>query len=634
MSDQVLSASGEAAWQALRQHIEWEHGFWVGWAFTDHTPSVHELHRRAEALLRGVGRGTVLRQPREPSELVDVLLWLNAGADGCDGCVMVAVVNSGEAWRDAWDQLMLRLNERRELLRESLRGGLLLFAPTSFKARSREAAPDLWSIRSLVLDVAPVAREVAEETLQLSVLAQETMVGSDTEVTLALQAVAAGRRAGQLEAEVDARIRAAVALFGVGRRDEGREQAASAVEQAPSPGARARALVVLADIERELGDLVAAESHYHAAIAVNSEAVGVGAYLHLSAILRQRHARVWALAVAEAGLAKSSTRRKWLGATPDVLRDEAMSWRYVGNMRRALGDLSGAGVALAASLELSHRRRERVGDTAGALRHESLVMRDVGDVNSATGNLSGAGEAYDASLALSRKIKEIVGDTAEVLRDEAQCLGRIGDWKMTHGDLSGAQEAYYDSLRLSRRVRLRVGETADTLYDEGLILMKIGDLKAAQGDFSWAGETFEASLDLCRQIRGMTGDTASALTGEAAAWQGLGKVRKALDDWDGAGSAYQECLGLLRHIRKIVGDTVDILKIIASTLRSCSVVYRHLGNLGLARDALVEAAELLRGLEVHGGRSSRNEDSFTTVLELLEEVEAEIAGGRVPGDME
>lgn len=74
--------------------------------------------------------------------------------------------------------------------------------------------------------------------------------------------------------------------------------------------------------------------------------------------------------MAEAGLANSRTRRERLGETPDVLRDEARSWLAVGETRRAQGDLSGAGLALAASLEWSQRRRERVGDTAEALREK------------------------------------------------------------------------------------------------------------------------------------------------------------------------------------------------------------------------------------------------------------------------
>ncbi|MBA3549612.1 MAG: tetratricopeptide repeat protein, partial [Nannocystis sp.] len=394
MSEELLSASGEAAWQSLRQHIEWTPGFWIGWVFTDHTPSVHELHQRIEGQLRAVGRGSVIQQPREPGALVEVLAWLLAGADGCDGCVTVAVVRQEEAWQAAWDQFLLRLNERRELLREQLRGGLLLCAPTKFKARSREAAPDLWSIRSLALDVAPVASSGSEPTITLREHVPDNPPGSPEAVQLALQAVAAAQRAGQADAETNARIRAARALFAVGRRDEGREQAVYAMEAAPSPALQARALVVLAGLEWELGDLVAAERHYRGAIAVDAATAGPAAHKNLAKLLLRRGALDEARSTAERGLT------------------------------------------------LSGERRARLGDTAAVLHIEGIGLDQLGDVLAAQGNLSEARAAYEGGVALKRRIRGISGDTEEALRDVTVSLERFGDVLQAQGDLSGAGAVY------------------------------------------------------------------------------------------------------------------------------------------------------------------------------------------------
>ena len=57
------------------------------------------------------------------------------------------------SWVAAWDWLMRRLNERRDALRRQLGGALLFAVHPNWKPRVREAAPDFWSVRSLVLDL-------------------------------------------------------------------------------------------------------------------------------------------------------------------------------------------------------------------------------------------------------------------------------------------------------------------------------------------------------------------------------------------------------------------------------------------------------------------------------------------------
>ncbi|MEM6796430.1 MAG: hypothetical protein AAF725_20835, partial [Acidobacteriota bacterium] len=51
----------------------------------------------------------------------------------------------------------MRLNERRDRLIRSLRSGLMLAGPPEIKVLVRSAAPDLWSSRSLVIDLSPPA---------------------------------------------------------------------------------------------------------------------------------------------------------------------------------------------------------------------------------------------------------------------------------------------------------------------------------------------------------------------------------------------------------------------------------------------------------------------------------------------
>jgi tetratricopeptide (TPR) repeat protein len=620
MSEELLSASGEAAWQSLRQHIEWMPGFWIGWVFTDHTPSVHELHSRIAGQLRAVGRSSEIEQPREPGELAAVLAGLLAGADGCDGCVTVAVVRQEEAWQAAWDQFLLRLNERRELLRQTLRGGLLLCAPTRFKARSREAAPDLWSIRSLALDVAPVADTRREQSIPLREDLRDDAPGSPEAVTLALQAVAAAQHARQADAETTARIRAAEALFSVGRRDEGREQAVYAVEVAPTAALRARALVALAGLEHNLGDLVAAERHYRAAISSDADATGAAAHVDLAELLLKRGRVDEARSVAERGLELSRERCIRSGETVEALREVWVCLERVGEVLQVQGDLSGAGIAYKEGLELSRRLSERVGDTAEMLWDVSKSLQNWGDVLRAQGDFSGGGAAFEEGLTLMRRYSGMVGDTAESLQAVAAGLLRVGDVLHAQGDLSAAGASYSEALGLIRRIRETVGDTPRFLRNEVLSLIRVGKVLLAQGDLNGAGVVYKEGLELSRRIRGIVGDTAEALRDVSVSLERVGNVLRAQGDWSMAGAAYDEGLTLSRRIHGMVGDTIRAVEDLALDLRHCASIQRRQGQLANARGMLQEAVDLLRRLRARGNGSTRISVALAGALEALAEL--------------
>ena len=621
MSGELLSASGEAAWQGLRQHIEWTQGFWIGWVFTDHAPSMHELHQRVAGQLHVVGRSAVFRQLREPGELVEVLAWLLAGADGCDGCVTIAVVRQEEAWQEAWDQFLLRLNERRELLRQQIRGGLLLCAPTKFKARSREAAPDLWSIRSLALDVAPVVGIRQEPMIGLRDDVRDDMPGNLEAVTLALQAVGAAQRAGQADAETIARIRAADALFSVGRRDEGREQAVHAVQVAPTAALRARALVLLADLESKLEDHVAAERHYRAAIAADAVASGPKAHRALSELLSMRGALDDAHSVATVALTQSRERRAHDGDTVEALQDERLSLDRLGAVLNAQGDWSGAGAAYEEALRLSRRIREQDGDTIAALRSLSVSLYRVGDALLDRGDLSGARAAHEESLELRRRLRELTGDsTARSVRDVSLGLKGVGDVLKAQGDWKGAEAAFREALGLIRRVREISGDTASTLSGEALSVSRVGEALRAQGDLAGARTAFEEALALSRRVREMVGETATVLRHVSVRLERFGTVLRAQGDWSGAGAAYGEGLALSRRVRDMVGDTVQAVDDLALDLRHCAKVHRHQGEITDARSKLQDAVEMLRGVRARGNMSQRISKALAGALEDLADV--------------
>lgn len=624
MSDAPLSASGEAAWQSLRQHIEWTPGFWIGWLFTDHTPSVHELHQRISAQLRSVNRSTTIRQPREPDELAATLMWLLAGAEGFDGCAVVAVVQSGQVWRDAWDHFMLRLNERRELLRQHLRCGLLLCAPTSFKPRTREAAPDLWSIRSLALDVGPVAHSGQNSRLSLRDAVHSEGTEAAASITLALQAVDAAQRAGQTEAEVDARLRAADMLFDAGRRDEGREQAVHAVQVASTLTSRARALANLAKIEERLEDVVASERHYHAAIETDAQALEAIDYRRYSDLLENRGALEDALQAARAALEKSLKGGAGVDTQASV-RDQALSLQRIGDVKRLQDNLDEAETYYLESLGLTRELQELTDDSTLSIRDEAVTLERLGLVKEGRGDLSAARESYEESLRLARQIRISVGDTAQTLQDEAIYLCAVGDTMQAQGELTGANDAYNKSLSLIRKISILGKNGSENLDLEAFVLRRIGRLKSTLGDFNEGRKAYRASLDLQKKLRAKKGDNQTNLYDEALTLARLGALL-AVDEESEARDAYEASLALSRRLQSIVGDTPSVLQLIAQILGQSAETYRREPGGKRAHENLTEAVALWREL-YRRNRSRRNARSLAQALDeladlLREEAEA------------
>lgn len=139
--------------QRLERQVDWSEDFWLGYVFTIDANQADFIRLRAANRLEARGSTLKVIQPNSPAELG--LEGIIAHADA--GCVWVEAIREPDAqdgaWADAWMQLILRTNERREFLRSRLAGGLVLVMHPALKPDARAAGPDLWSIRSLVFEL-------------------------------------------------------------------------------------------------------------------------------------------------------------------------------------------------------------------------------------------------------------------------------------------------------------------------------------------------------------------------------------------------------------------------------------------------------------------------------------------------
>jgi hypothetical protein len=160
-----------------------------------------------------VGR-TEVRWVTEPDELTAALEWLLAGHG--DDLTLAWVVGIGERgrWLPAWTAFLRRLNERRDLLRRTLPTGVALVLPGGLLDAARDAAPDLWSYRSTIIELssAPAAPAGAAPRVEVTrsdphAVAERALlpaVEPSPAVRAALQEAAQALRAGQVTAAVDA----------------------------------------------------------------------------------------------------------------------------------------------------------------------------------------------------------------------------------------------------------------------------------------------------------------------------------------------------------------------------------------------------------------------------------------------
>ncbi len=142
--------SGPQGWSGLSRHLDWAEGAWFAFAFGPAGP-LATLRERALASVRQSGGEARTLTPGTPQALRQTIAELAHGDPAA--LVWLQAPCDDPPWIEAWDDVMLRANERRELLKRQLQGGLVFAASPTLKPRFREAAPDLWSARSLVLDL-------------------------------------------------------------------------------------------------------------------------------------------------------------------------------------------------------------------------------------------------------------------------------------------------------------------------------------------------------------------------------------------------------------------------------------------------------------------------------------------------
>ena len=565
-----LGLEGEREWQYLRRQFELAAHPWIGFIFCPAPGQVAVLRGRTEFMLQSRTKHLQRIAPGSPGVLRELMPQLFESLSKAD-CVWVEAIavdgplsdDEEGSWAAAWDWLMMRINEQRDAFRRQLKGALVFAVHPTWKPRVRNAAPDLWSVRSLVLDLAGKKARTNYSSSASSLINEADDSGEY--VPNLHDALAALRRlaaAPSPDPQSLARLhmRAAFALLAADRTSDAVEQAEQALEMLQNQNVRlrAQALVAAAHVKRADND-VGAVGHYLA------EAI------HL-----------WRAILDEGG------------ETPQTLRDLSRALLEKGDLYINVGDTTVAKVAYEEALAIGRRLVETTGSTPQTLRDLSVSLSKMCDLHHSAGDSAAAKAAYKESLALARQLMEATGETPLALHDISVSLDRIGDIHGSAGDEAAAKAAYEESLALRRHLLEMAGETPQVLGDLAGVLDRMGDIHYSAGEMASAKAACDESLALRRQLAEVTGETPDVLRGLSISFGRMGDIHRVEGDMAAAEAAFEESLALDRRLVEIAGETPQALRDLSVSLDRIEDLHRSTGNMAAA-EAVHEESQVIRG---------------------------------------
>jgi tetratricopeptide (TPR) repeat protein len=154
-----FSVESAERWRLLLRHFSWSDEFAFIVLLAPGQEASEICARELETFFQESGKRLVKMIPKTPDDLVALIFPLvTFEPDPSVGALWVsAVVSESDpehpAWLRAWRELAARLNERRDVLRFRVKIPLIFVGMEWLKPMLREIAPDLWSVRTLVIEM-------------------------------------------------------------------------------------------------------------------------------------------------------------------------------------------------------------------------------------------------------------------------------------------------------------------------------------------------------------------------------------------------------------------------------------------------------------------------------------------------
>lgn len=381
-------------------------------------------------------------------ELASRLLSLQPGEDTGVVWMEAAVTEVSKEykrWEEAWRVAAARLNQYRNPLRQQLKVPLLFVGAPWVQITLRETAPDLWSVRTLVVRIEPsaIVAEPGNRSLSSQPIVTELSEGRAIDPDFTLKE--AERLRGQPGKELAlSRLlgRAGLGFFVRYRFSEAERTLTEAIELHRSFGAEAGEF---ANLLKNYANILLWKADYEQATNVLLEALRI----------YQQSGELLGEANCIKGLGDIALWRSQY--------DEAKE-RY----------------------EQALPLHQQIGDVIG----EATCIARLGEIASIRLQLDKARACYDQALQLFRQIGEVVG--------EANCIASLGYIAMQRAQYDEARTLYEQALHLFRQIGNTLGE-ADCIAN-------LGEIALSRLQYSEAKKYYEEALPLFQQIRNILGE--------------------------------------------------------------------------------------------------------------------------------
>jgi tetratricopeptide (TPR) repeat protein len=651
-----LSASED--WQRLERLLDLNEGFALVCWFIDGESGEGVCKAALEGRLRGESKTLLDLSPASQTEVRDLATkLLDAFIPPSTGAVWFGKVVAADhpdylGWAQAWREALARVNQFRNPVMRSIPVPLILAGAPWLQSVISEAAPDLWSIRTMVGHIEPVSEPpAAPERPVLSIN------GADPLLAL--------REAEKLRSVPGHELALARLLFRAGEgfltRNQWREAAEplrEALEIRRSTGAEpgeiasaclrlAQACIPLARGDEAYSLLQEAISQFRLSSDVKGEANSMRmlGLLALQAQPTEGHQLLEsALSLyRRAGDARGEAECiRNLGDVANILgliQEAADRYQEAVSLFRKMGDIAGGGEATRGLGEVARRRGDyesarfffeqartllrEAGDQWG----EARCVRALAEIAASRNDFPDARSLYEEAVLLSSRIGDSGGEAenemglASVLlrhsepdaalshadraitlfrqtgdrRDEARSLARRGDIFRSLKDPVSA--------RSDLELAISLAHEASDLPSEAFANSRLGDLEFGLKNYSSARSHYTAADVLYR----MAGD----LRGQASIAGVLGDLAARTGDQAEAKKLYEAAIALfhqtgnlrgeanaLRSLAAIEGDAVLFNKALdlyrrSGDLLSSAAVLRRLARLtepGPDRDNLIDQA--------------------------------------------
>ncbi len=320
---------------------------------------------------------------------------------------------------------------------------------------------------------------------------------------------------------------------------------------------RSRALISLAEVQRERGDLAGARETCERALALFSHRPSEEAATRRELgmvqsrrgdVLRAQGEIDESLAAYREALALMEETGAMAEGDWRARRDVFVIRERLGFLCELKGDLDAALHEYAESRRIAEELLERDPETPSRRQDLSFALNRVGDVLRTRGDFAGAIEACSQARSIRRDLARLAPESVGALRDLSVSAMLVGDLHVQLEEFGKALECYEEALEITGRLARRDPANAARQSDYGIALGNVAEMMRIEGRLEQAKERHSEGLAIHERLAQR--DPSNTYHQFAIAWTrlGLGKVFAAMADQRAARAQWEAAVRVLSPI--------------------------------------------------------------------------------------